>query len=124
MLPCARFCNDLFLSQSFGKYRLGDTVVDLVCTGMVEIFALEIDPGADLLRDICRKVERRGASYIVLVVVVHLFPEPFVKAYGFVVESQLFECRHQCFGYISAPELAKVSKFIRIVRTRFGNIDI
>ena len=43
VLPGTRLGDDAFLAGALGQQDLTDGVVDLVCTGMAEIFALEID---------------------------------------------------------------------------------
>ena len=46
VLAGAGLGDDAFFAHAFGKQALADGVVDLVSAGVVEVFALEIDPGS------------------------------------------------------------------------------
>ena len=57
--------NNASLAHALGKQHLADGVVDFMCTGMVKVFALEVDFAAIALAEPFSQVERRGSPYVV-----------------------------------------------------------
>ena len=67
MLACSGLCNNSGLSHLFRKKTLPDTVIDLVGSGMVQIFSLEIDlRTAEIFRHLLRVVEPARTACIVV----------------------------------------------------------
>ena len=66
MLPCTRLGNDAFFTQLLGQNDLSYRIVDLVCAGVAEVFALEVDLGSKLLREPGSQIQRRRAPYKIL----------------------------------------------------------
>ena len=70
MLAGPGFSDDTRLLHSLGEKPLSDRVIDLMGSGMTEIFAFQIDfRSPQPFRESLRKVERRGPSDVVLQVV-------------------------------------------------------
>ena len=46
MLPCTGFCNDTGLAHLFSQQALPQCIVNLMCSGVVQIFSLQIDFGS------------------------------------------------------------------------------
>ncbi len=65
MLTGARLRNDPPLAKPPGKQDLPDRIVDLMRSGMIEVFALEIDRGIVLLAQSRRQVQWRGTTDII-----------------------------------------------------------
>ena len=57
--------NDALLAHATCQQNLADGVVDFVCSGMVQVFPLQVDAATILLREPMGQVEGRGASHIV-----------------------------------------------------------
>ena len=64
MLTGSCLGDHLFLSHTFCKQDLSDDIVDLVCTGMIQILALQINPCTVFLGQILRKIKRCLTPYI------------------------------------------------------------
>ena len=67
MLACAGFGDDAMLAHASGKQPLAETVVDLVRSGMQQVFALEINLcSAKLFRQAFGMVERCGSTGVIV----------------------------------------------------------
>ncbi len=65
VLPRARFGDDALFAQALRQQDLPYCVVDFVCAGMVEVFALEIDIRPIMIRQSLRIVQRRRSPHVV-----------------------------------------------------------
>jgi hypothetical protein len=64
VLTGAGFGNDARLAHAFGQHGLADGVVDLVCAGVVQVFALQVNlRTTHLTADASRVVDGRGAAH-------------------------------------------------------------
>jgi len=97
------------LSHPLRQEPLAEGVVDLVCTGVVQVLALEVNlRPAQLLGQPLREIERRGASGIVGQQRGELRLE-FLVPLGFLVGLvQLQKCPHQRLRDILSPVDAEV----------------
>ena len=62
MLAGARFGNNVLLAHALGQEHLSEDVIDLVRSGVVEVFTLEVDLQTEGLGHSRRKVQRRGTT--------------------------------------------------------------
>ena len=103
MLASAGFGNDALLAHALGEEALAQRVVDLVGSGVEEVFALEVDFGsAEFFGEALGEVEGRGAS---AVVVEELGEAGLVGGVGggFGVGGfELFEGGHEGLGDVAA----------------------
>ena len=65
VLPRARFGDDAFLAHGPRQEDLPEGVVDLVCSGVVQVFALQVEPAAVFLAHAPGKVEGRRPPHVV-----------------------------------------------------------
>ncbi len=65
MLSGSCLGDDAGLAHALGKEDRGQSVVDLMGSGVVEVFAFEIDVGAVMCTQTIGPVKRRGASHVV-----------------------------------------------------------
>lgn len=113
VLAGSGFGNDAFFSEAFGEKNLADGVVDLVGSGVEEVFALEVNFGAaEFFGPAFGKVERGGAAAVVLEEVVEFGLKRGVGFGGFVGGAELIERRHEGFGGEAAAEFAKVARCV------------
>ena len=87
------------LAHTQSQHDLAEHVVHLVCAGVVEILAFEIDfCSAAVLREPFGEIERRRPAYVICKMAVHLLLEFRIgfglRVGGFELEDQW----HQCFG--------------------------
>ena len=110
VLAGAGFGDDPFLPHLFGQQALAQGIVDLVGSGMVQIFPFQVDLGASqVFGHFFRIVQQAGPVGIVMV----QGPE-FLEEFRIVLETvvgffQLQHCVHQGFRYILAAVSAKSS---------------
>ena len=104
MLPGACFGDDPRLAQASGEQRLAEDVVDLVGTGMGQVFSLEIE--TQLWRDGGGKavgsIQRRRPAGVVREKLAQLGPEGRIVADLGVRLLDLDESRHQRLGHVAA----------------------
>ena len=111
MLARTRFGNDPLLAHAQGQQGLAEGVVDLVGTGVVEVFALQPDARPTLgpavvLREPLRLVEGVGSAHVVAQEMVEPIGEGGI---GPGLGSGLLQLRqggHQGFGHVLTTELA------------------
>jgi hypothetical protein len=128
VLAGAGLGDDPRLAHADGEQDLADAVVDLVCAGVVELFALEVDfrafsggcAGAEMLGQALGEIERAGPPDVVLQQVVELCAEfrivPRRPVFPFEVEDQ----RHQRLGHVASAELAEMAVFVGQVAQGVG----
>ena len=76
MLPSSGLGDDLSFPHLFGNQDLTDTVIDLMGSGMIEVFPFEINfCSADHVAEIFRIKDRRGSADIVFVIVIQFIFE-------------------------------------------------
>jgi len=65
MLTGTGLCDHLLLSQLLGQQRFSDTVIDLMCSGMVQVLTLEINlSSSDCFTQPSCMVDRRWTSNV------------------------------------------------------------
>ena len=112
MLPCARLCNDSFLSHAHRQKALAQGIVDLVGAGVVEVLPLDrnLEPG---LRANAMGIGERGrASHVIFKVARELGPKRRISPCSLKFHFQLFDGGNQCFGDVAAPVVAKATTSI------------
>ena len=114
VLTRAGFGDDAFFTHTAGEQRLTDGVVDLVCAGVVQVFALQPDlRTAQMLGQPRGMVNGAGAADIMLQIVAELFPKRGVVFRGLVGRCQFLQGGNQGFGNVHAAVFAEKSAFIR-----------
>src|SRR5690606_26555692 len=109
MLPGACFCNDAGFAQPTREEYLPDAVIDLVRTGMVEVFALK--PylcTAQLFRPALGVVHGTGTTHKVLEFVMEFFQEFRVVTVFFVGLLEFVERMYQRFGHEGPAKTAEM----------------
>jgi hypothetical protein len=110
------FGDDALLAHAPGQQSLAHGVVDLVCTGMVEVFALEVNlRPAESIGPVFGMINRAGTPYIVLEFIGKLSLEFRVITEMQILLAQLFNRRDQRFSHEDAAVWAKMAGAIRIV---------
>ena len=112
MLARSGFGDDAALAHTAREQSLPQTVVNLVRTGVQQIFALEVDlRSAKLLRQPRSIKERSGASGVLTQSFVE-FALKFQVFLGLRVRRfKFFERGHECFGNVASTIRAKTSGF-------------
>ena len=101
------------LAHAAGHQGLADGVVDLVCTGMVEIFPLEVDlRPAQQLRPAPGVIDRAGPAHEMGQLVTELGLEIGVVAEALIGLAQLRQGADQRFGHEQPAIRAEVPRFI------------
>ena len=109
MLSGSRFCYDAPLAHLPCQQNLSYGVVYLVRTGVVEVFALEIEPAAVLLAHPACKIQGRGSAHIVAQQSMILGAELLAVYYGAVALSELLHAAVEDFRNIGTSEVAVVA---------------
>ncbi len=104
MLSRARFGDDALRAQPLREQGLAQGVVDLVRTGMCQVFALEPDTRTPALGERRRKRERGRTAYPGFELALQLGLE--IRAVQIAVDTGLepIERRHQGLRYVAAAE--------------------
>mmetsp|Transcript_4778 Transcript_4778/g.11898 ORF Transcript_4778/g.11898 Transcript_4778/m.11898 type:complete len:366 (-) Transcript_4778:1648-2745(-) len=106
MLTGASFSNNARLAKALGQQTLRDTVVDLVCTGVRQILALQPDARTtDVFTETLGKVGGRLAADVGGAKMAPLCLEGRVALRHPVGALQLLQCLHQSFGGVAPAEL-------------------
>ncbi|MCG3773482.1 MAG: hypothetical protein JW395_0290 [Nitrospira sp.] len=114
MLSCSGFSDNARLLHPPGQKPLPDRVIDLVSSGMTEVFALQIDlRSTQSLRESLRKVERCGTSGILLQIIGELGLETLVLFHQGIFLLQFKQGGHECFRNIASAIGAEPTLFIR-----------
>src|SRR5258706_1899759 len=110
MLTGAGFGDDARLAHALCEKDLADAIVDLVCAGVVELLALEIDfRAAEMARQPFREIERAGPADIMFEKAIKLGGKFGVVLGRFIGFFELQQQRHQGFGNITSAEGAEMS---------------
>ena len=110
VLSSTRFSNHPRLAHAFSQHGLTNGVVDLVCTRVVEVFALQIDLCAThFTADARCVVDGRGASYKVGEFALKFSHESGIVLVFGVSLFQLFNGVGEGFAHKAATELTKVA---------------
>ena len=113
MLTGPRLGDHAFLAHPQSEQRLAERVVDLMGTGVIQVFALEPDLGpAAMLGESLGKVQRRRAAHIVFQQVVELGLKMRISLRGVVFLDQLIEREDQCLRHVPAPEIAVATELV------------
>ena len=104
MLPCSRLGDDARLAHALRQQRLADAIVDLVGAGVIEVFALEINPRATgRLGQPLGEVQQRRSTDVGAQVMVEITLEFLALTSGFVDFGKLTKGVHQRFRDVTAP---------------------
>lgn len=110
VLTGSGFGDDAFFAEAFGEEDLADGVVDLMCSGVEEVFALKVDFGsAQFFGPAFGEVERGGASAVVVEEVVELGLEGGVGLGFFVGAPEVIERGHEGFGGETSSEFSEMA---------------
>ena len=109
VLACPGLGDHARLAEPLGQQRLSENVVDLVRTGVVEVFALEEDPSAARVGGEARHFgERRGPSGVRVEKSAQLELERGVGHRLFVDRRELVDRGDERFRHVPPAELAEV----------------
>ena len=109
MLSGARLGNDAPLAHAPGQQHLADGVVYLVCAGVVQVLALQVDAAAVLPGEALGQVEGRGASHVVAQQGVEFLLEVCVVQHPEVGLPQLLHAAVQDFGDVGSAKLSVIA---------------
>ena len=110
------------LAHLTGQQRLTQHVVDLVRSGVVQVFSLQEDPGATgVLAEPRRLVQRRRPTAVVPLQPVQLVEECLVAAGLLVCGGDLLDDRHQRLGNESSAVDTEMALGVGIVDGGFGD---
>ena len=112
MLPCTRFGDDTGFAHLLRDQDLSDRIVDLVRSGMVQVFAFEVDPAAVPFGQALCEIERGRATDIVAQQLIEFAAERFRLHNGQVVVLQVFYASVKNFGNVSPAEPAVIAVFV------------
>ncbi len=116
VLARSRLSDDPRLAHASREQRLTNGIVDLVRTGMIEIFAFQVDLGAaEPLTEPPRKVERRGPTDIVPEVRFHFANKIDIVTVTFISRTQLDQRLHECLGDKHASVASEMPPLVRQV---------
>ena len=105
----AGFSDDALLAHALGKQRLADRIVDLVCTGMVEVFALEVNlRAAAMLGQALGVIDRAGAPDVVFQFIGEFGLEFGIIAEMQVLAAQFIDRRDQRFRHVDTAKLSEM----------------
>ena len=106
MLACAGFGDDTCLAHFPGKEDLAEAVIDLVGSGMIEIFPLEIDlRSSKVLGHLLRIVQKGRTVRVIIEKIVQLRRKLRVILVMIVSFLQVDQLIHQSFRHILPSEL-------------------
>ena len=115
--PRAGFGDDAFLAHAPGEQGLPEAVIDLVRSGMEQVFALEIDlRAAEPFREAAGVVQRSRAAGVVGEQSGQLRLKRGVAARFQIGVLKFFDGRHQDFRHKSPPVGTEVTAGIRLRR--------
>ena len=113
MLTRAGFCNDPFFAHAFGEQDLAHRVIDLMRTGVAEVFALEINfRPAELGGHALSKVKRCRAADIFAQIIIEFFFKRRIFARLLINFGQLIERLHEGLGHKHSAVRSEVPLFI------------
>ncbi len=122
MLTCSGLGDDPLLAHLAGQQSLTQHIVDLVRSGVVEVFSLEEDPRATgMLTQPCRFVQRRRPAAVVPLQPVQLVEELLVAARLLVGGGDFLDHGHQRLGNQSSAVGTEMAPGVGIVDGRFGD---
>src|SRR6185437_6457329 len=125
MLAGAGFSDDPLFSHPAGEQDLAEHVVDFVRAGVVELLALEIDPGAaELLRQPFGEIERARAPDIMLEQGVELGLELGIGLRLLVSLLELEDQRHQRLGDEAPPVNAEAAALVGARAIGIGLLEL
>jgi hypothetical protein len=109
--------DDAGLAHPLCQQNLTENVVDLVRTGVVQIFTLEDDARAagELAHSRCLENRRRTPGVIALQAI-EFVQERVVRASLFVLRSDFLDNRHECFRHMPSAIDAEMASGVGIVR--------
>ena len=111
VLASASFGDDARLAHFYGEEALADGVIDFVCAGVEEIFALEIDARtAEFFGEALRELERRGTAGEIFQEILKLRLEGVVGFREFVGALEFEERHHERLGDVAAAVGAEASR--------------
>ena len=122
MLTGAGLGDDAGLAHLPRQECLAQNIVDLVRTGVVQVFPLEEDPCATgMFGQPRRFVQRRRPAAVVPLQPVELIEERLVAAGLLIGRGDLFDHRHQRLGNQPAPVGTEMAQCVGIVNGGFSN---
>ena len=96
-----------------------------MCTGVVEVFALEVNPGTtEIFREAFGEIKRRGTSNEILQERVEFRLKCRVLTRLFILGGQFIEGRHEGLGHKHATKGAKVAVGVGKRFRIHGNRDL
>ncbi len=110
VLACSGLGDDAGLAHTLCQQNLTENVVDLVRTGVVQIFTLENDARTtgELAHSRCLE-NRRRASRVIALQAIEFVQERVVRASLFVLRGDLFDDRHESFRHMPAAVDAEMA---------------
>ena len=122
VLACACLGDHPGLTHFAGQQGLTENVVDLVRSGVVEVFSLQKDPSpTGMLAESLGLVDRGRAPGVVLLQSIQFIEEGLVAAGLLIGRGDLLDDGHQRLGDIPAAVRAEMSPRVRVMGSGFGH---
>ncbi len=126
MLTSTGFGNEPFFAEVFGEKGFAHAVVELVGAGVVEVFALEVDPPSVAGTEVAAEVDRGGAALVMFADATQLRNEVMGLADGVIGLGDFIHLRLQFRGNETAAvffeEAFGIRVFFEVVFHRFRGL--
>ena len=110
VLAGTSFCDDAFFTKAAGENDLTERVVDLVGSGVEQVFTFQIDfRAAELFGPAFCEIEWGRAAGVVSEEVIEFGVERGIRLGGGVGDGEILQRRHERFGYEHSTKLTEMT---------------
>ena len=125
MLTGPRLGDDARLAHPPRQQGLSDAVIDLMRTGMVQVFTLQVDAGAaGFLSQPFGEIQRRRPADVLLQVISELALKLRIFTRLLILLRELPERGHECFRHVTAAVGTETTVYIGNGRNRIRHEDL